>query len=359
MASGGIMTFKVSNLLFVTAAFSLNAGIAQARIFEKGNAADKVVATQPLLCLAGGASDDLWVEGWVKLLTATNGGDVVIIRPDSNRGTYESWIYDDSGKNGLPKVDSVTTIGLGKASDAFDARAVTAVRNAELVFFDGGDQSVYLNMIEGTPLEQALEYTLHTRHVPMGGTSAGMALLAGVDFTAKYPVSKKVIGVTSTYAMNDPTAKFVDLDRNTLVPPFLEQVITETHFSSRSRQGRLVAFMARAVYNNYGDINASNIKGIAADESTAYCYDTSTGLGKVYGAGSVYFTKGNAAIERITPGASLDWFAQRQAVKVYQIQGSQNSAASFDLATWSGTGGIEKYWYVDGTNTTNAVFGEN
>lgn len=353
------MKKQLLTLLTMTSTVLLFAESASARIYEKGNPADVVVSTQPVLCLAGGSTDELWLDGWKKLLTAANGGDVVIIRPDSAKGTYESWIYDDSNNNGLPKVDSVTTISLAKAADAFKAEAVQAVRNAELIFFDGGDQSVYLNFIAGSPLEGALDYALHTRHVPMGGTSAGMALLGGIDFTAKYSPSKKIGTVTSQLAMNDPTAFYVDLDRNSLVPPFMEQVITDTHFSQRSRQGRLVSFMARAVYNNYGDINASNIKGIGADEGTAFCYDTNTGIGKVYGANSVHFTIGNAPISRIVPGASLDWFAQRQAVRVYSIHGSQNGSASFDLSSWTGIGGAEKYWYVDGTDTVNAVFGEN
>lgn len=332
---------------------------ALAKIYSKGNAADVTVVTQPILCLAGGASDDLWADGWKLLLNASGGGDVVIIRPDTGRGTYESWIYDDSGSHNLPKVDSVTTIPLTKASNALSPEAATAVRNAELIFFDGGDQSIYLAMIEGTPLEAALDYALHVRRVPMGGTSAGMALLGGIDFTAKYRPSRKSSLVTSELAMKDPTARYVDLDRRTLVPPFLDHVITDTHFSQRNRQGRLVSFMARAVYNNYGDINPFNIKGIGADEGTAFCYDTVTGIGKVYGTNSVHFAIGNANIERIATGFSLNWLWGREAVKVYSIPASANATAGFDLSTWTGTGGKVSYWFVDGTDEASPVFGQN
>ncbi len=350
--------YRELNISLITCTLVLSQ-TALAKIYSKGNASDVTVTTQPILCLAGGASDDLWVDGWKHLLNASGGGDVVIIRPDSGRGTYESWIFDDSGNHGLPKVDSVTTIPLVKAADALSPEAATAVRNAELIFFDGGDQSIYLAMIEGTPLETALDYALHVRRVPMGGTSAGMALLGGIDFTAKYNPSKKSSLVTSELAMKDPTAQYVDLDRQTLVPPFMEHVIPDTHFSQRNRQGRLVSFMARAVYNNYGDVNPFNIKGIGADEGTAFCYNTNTGLGKVYGTNSVHFAIGNANIERITAGFSLSWLWQRQAVKVYSIPASANASASFDLSTWSGIGGIAEYWYVDGTDEANPIFGQN
>lgn len=350
--------YRKLNISLITCTLVLSQ-TALAKIYSKGNASDVTVTTQPILCLAGGASDDLWVDGWKHLLNASGGGDVVIIRPDSGRGTYESWIFDDSGNHGLPKVDSVTTIPLVKSADALSPEAATAVRNAELIFFDGGDQSIYLAMIEGAPLETALDYALHVRRVPMGGTSAGMALLGGIDFTAKYNPSKKSSLVTSELAMKDPTAQYVDLDRQTLVPPFMEHVITDTHFSQRNRQGRLVSFMARAVYNNYGDVNPFNIKGIGADEGTAFCYNTITGLGKVYGTNSVHFAIGNANIERITAGFSLNWLWQRQAVKVYSIPASANVSTSFDLSTWSGIGGTAEYWYVDGTDEAHPVFGRN
>lgn len=350
------MTFQLNSFFKITTLCLLLGQTSFAKFYRVGAAQDVTAVTQPVLCLAGGGSDDLWVEGWKKLLTATNGGDVVIVRPYASRSSYENWIYNDSGNHGLPKVNSVTTIGLGGAADANSAAAVQAVRNAELIFFDGGDQSVYINLIKGSALQPALEEAL-ARRTPMGGTSAGMAILGGIDFTAKYPVSKKVGTVSSYYAMNYPTAQFVDLDRGLLVPPFLQQVVTDTHFSQRARQGRLVAFMARSVYNNYA--NSSNIKGIGADEGTAFCYDMTTGIGKVYGANSVHFTIGNANIERIVPGASLDWFSQRQAVNVYSIPAAQNATAGFDLSTWTGVGGQQKYWFVDGSDTANAVFGEN
>ncbi len=332
---------------------------ASAKIYKKGNTRDISKITTPLVCLAGGASDDLWVEGWRALLHASGGGDVVIIRADGDVGTYESWIFNDENHHGFPKVNSVTTLALTHREEAFLPQAAEAVRRAELIFFDGGDQSVYLQYLQGSPLEAALEYALHSRKTPMGGTSAGMAILGGIDFTAKYNPTVDATLVTSELAMIMPTAKYVDLNRQTLSPPYLEQVVTDTHFAERQRQGRLLSFMARAVYNHYADVNALNVKGIGADEGSAYCYNTTTGQGKVYGTGQVHFLIGNTQIERILADHSLDWFGQGRAVKVYSIHGSHAPAASFDVSSWRGTGGEEKYWYVDGSSPSRPVFGES
>jgi hypothetical protein len=115
--------------------------------------------------------------------------------------------------------------------------------------------------------------------------------------------------------------------------------------------------MAKAVYNNYGNVNTLNIRGIAADEETAVCFGKS-GQARVFGTNSIYFLAGNAPIERIQPGSSLDWYGNREAIRVYAIHGSQSSSARFDLTTWSGTGGETRYWYVDGRDESHPIFGQ-
>lgn len=329
-----------------------------ARFYTTGSTTNVSPVTTGALCLAGGGSDDGWSDGWKYMLEKANGGDVVIIRADGSRGGYETWLYNDTSLHGFPKVNSVQTILIKSASDANLAEVETRIKNAELIFFAGGDQSIYINWFKGSKLAAAVDYMMKVKKVPVGGTSAGMAILGGIDYTANYSSPlKKGSNVTSIDVMKDPTGLFVDLNRQLLNPAYLNEVVTESHFSQRNRQGRVVGFMARAVYNNYGDVNSSNVKGIAADEATAYCY-SETGTGKVFGLGSVFFLKGNAPIERIVPGASLNWVQNNQAVKVYQVKGVNSATASFDVFTWTGSGGTDQYWWVDGSGAT-PVFGIN
>lgn len=328
------------------------------RFYTTGNTANVARTTSFGLCLAGGGSDDEWQAGWKFMLGRSGGGDVVVIRADGRRGGYESFIYDDDGGHGFPVVDSVTTILIERASDANRNDVDAAIRNAEMVFFAGGDQWDYIRWFRGTKLETAVEYVMNTKRIPVGGTSAGMALLGGVDFTARYdsPDPNKDL-VDTEDVINDPTGAFVDLDRTVVNPPFMNNIVTDTHFSERAREGRLVGFMARADYN-YSDVSYSTIKAIASDEGTAACIDAG-GVARVYGAGRSFFLIGNRPIERIQSGRSLDWWGSRQAVKVYAITGSDSGSATFNLATWTGSGGATEYWWVDGEDEANPVFGKD
>jgi cyanophycinase len=336
----------------------LSSTVHAVQFYTTGNTADVNRTTSFGLCLAGGGSDDAWQMGWKFMLDRSGGGDVVVIRADGRRGGYESFIYDDDGGHGFPTVDSVTTIVIASQRDANRADVDTAIRNAEMVFFAGGDQWNYIRWFRGTRLETAVEYMMNTKRIPVGGTSAGMALLGGIDFTARYnsPDPQKDL-VDSEDVMNAPTGNFVDLDRTVINPPFMNGILTDTHFSQRAREGRLIGFMARADYN-YADVSHNTIKAIAADEGTAACIDANGGA-RVYGAGRSFFLSGNRPIERIEPGRSLDWWGSRQAVKVYAINGTDSGSASFALGTWTGTGGLTEYWWVDGQDEAKPVFGRN
>ncbi|MFZ3231695.1 MAG: cyanophycinase [Pseudobdellovibrio sp.] len=335
-------------ILFISsAAWSL-------QIFKTGSSIDKITNTKQAICLAGGGSDDTWADGWKYLLEQSGGGDVVIIRADGQRGGYESWIYNDEENHNFPKVNSVTTLSFESSKDGNQDAVVRAILNAELIFFAGGDQSLYINWFRDTKMFQVMNYMMHVKKIPVGGTSAGMALLAGIDYSARYasPTDNES-NVSSADVLNNPTGFFVDLDRTVFTAPYLGQVITDTHFSQRSREGRLVGFMARAVYNNYDNINFKTIKAIASDEDTAFCYNSS-GYGKVFGVGNVFFLKGNRPIERIKKNSSLDWFGQGLAIKSYVIS-AQNQSARFNIDTWVGLGGHEELWAVNGVNGATSV----
>lgn len=339
--------------LFAFLIFSSSAAWS-AQIFRTGNSQDLLTATNQSVCLAGGGSDDAWAGGWSYLLRQSGGGDIVIIRADDRQGGYESWIYNDDDHHQFPKVNSVTTLLIEKASDANRPDVVNAILKAEMIFFAGGNQSIYIDWFNGSKLAAAVNYVMQTKKIPIAGTSAGMALLAGIDYSARYfsPADQES-NVTAEDVMKNPTAKFVDLDRRVITAPYLSNVITESHFSQRDRQGRIMGFMARAVYNDYQNINYKNIKAIAADEGTAVCYNDK-GIGKVFGDGSVFFLKGNKQIERIEKNKSLNWYDQGDAISTYIISGKDSSAV-FDFKSWTGYGGVQESWAVDGRNENDPV----
>lgn len=298
------------------------------QIFRTGNSSDQVSGTNQAVCLAGGGDDDIWAGGWKYLLEQSGQGDVVIIRADGRRGDYESWIYHDQGQHQFPEMNSVTTLLFESASDANNAEAIRTLLNAEVVFFAGGDQSKYLNWFENSKFQQAINYLINVKKISIGGTIAGMAIMGSVDFSARMPSpTDNYSNVTSEDVIQNPTANFVNLNSTFLTAPYLTNVITDTHFSQRDREGRIIGFMARAIYNRYPGINLLNIKAIAVDEDTAICYNK-TASAKIYGAGNAFFLKPIHAIERLEKNRSLNWSASGQAIHTF-ILSAKNPAARF------------------------------
>ncbi len=297
-------------------------------IYRTGNPNDIVTRTQQVNCLAGGGDDNLWVGGWKYMLNSAAGGDIVIIRTDGEAGGYASWIYDDSENQGLPRVNSVTVLSLVGRQDANDPRVVKALGHAELIFFSGGDQSTYISWFHKTALESELYRAIRQRNVPVGGTSAGMALLAGIDFRARYPSPSTGGMVTSEDVLKNPTAKFVDLDSHVIIGPDMEGIITDTHFSQRNRHGRMIGFLAKALIGQ--NLAPEKLHGIGADQDSAFCYNKS-GVGRVFGPGSVYFFSPQSRPEILKAGQPLTWSRKSGAVRV---QALAQGEYLFDLKAW-------------------------
>ena len=111
------------------------------------------------------------------------------------------------------------------------------MRKAEAIFIAGGDQWNYVRYWKGTPLAAAIHDAVK-RGVPIGGTSAGLAILGQYSFSAEMDT------ITSPQALSDPFDPHLTLESSFLKLPNLEGVITGSHFSQRDRFGRLLAFLA-------------------------------------------------------------------------------------------------------------------
>jgi cyanophycinase len=136
---------------------------------------------------------------------------------------------------------------------------IAALRRADGVFLAGGDQSNYVRYWKATPVQAALN-ALVKRAAPIGGTSAGLAILGHYSYTALDGGS-----LESKVAFADPLGSAVTLEDDFLHLRGLENVITDTHFSARSRLGRLIVFVARI---NRGQ-PAQRVYGVGVDERTA------------------------------------------------------------------------------------------
>ncbi len=306
-----------------------------------GSAADVTTNSTGGTVLAGGSTDVDEAMRW--MLQKANGGDVIVIRnapdgaaPGAGDDGYNAYFYSELGVN----VNSVETILMNGRSVAQNAEVIQKVRNAECVFFTGGDQFYYWDMIAGTGLADALDYLANTKGVPIGGTSAGCAIQGEYFFSAENST------VTSAEALRRPKGVNVTVRNNFLQTPYLQNTITDTHYDNPDRRGRHIAFMARMSV----DYNVTLPKGIGVDEATAVCIETN-GTARVFGAGTAFFLIQNTSSgtpERCVANKTLDWYRNRQAIEVYKINGTSNGSGSFNLNTWtSGTGGSWQYYYVD------------
>jgi cyanophycinase len=168
--------------------------------------------------------------------------------------------------------------------------------HAEAIFIAGGDQFVYLTAWKNTSVEDALRAAWQ-RGAVIGGTSAGCAVLGSIVYSAAEG------SVYSDEALEDPFNPYMTFERDFLDLSPLAGVVTDTHFATRDRMGRLLGFVARALTD---DGAVAHPLGIGVDERTALLVDEA-GRGTVVGAGAVYVVSPAAPPTRCTPGTTLRW----------------------------------------------------
>ena len=290
--------------------------------------------------LAGGATDNDNAMQW--MLERANGGDVLVLRASGADG-YNDYFYSDLGVN----VNSVETIVCNNAASGSNAYVLQRIAEAECIFFAGGDQSNYINFWMDTPVEAALNDFILVKNGVMGGTSAGMAILGGHVFTAANGT------VTSNNALNNPFALSVTLSHDEfLTVPFLQNVITDTHYDSPDRRGRHMTFLAQMSY-----VGCQQPLGIACNEYVAVAIDEN-GMAHCFGEYPayqefVYFLRQGcespADPEVIEPLQALTWNRNQSALKVYRANARLNGSSAFDLNDWISNSGDGQWqnWYVE------------
>lgn len=278
--------------------------------FVVGNPQDVSTPSSAGTLLMGGGTDVDSAFRW--MIQKSGGGDVVVLRA-SGTDAYNPYIYE------LGKVDSVETLIIKTRAAASDPFVVAKIKNAEALFIAGGDQNDYLQFFKGTPVEEAIQ-ALVARHVPVGGTSAGLAILGQFVFSAAHDT------VDSAVALANPYEDRMTLEKDFLAMPYLDGVITDSHFGARDRMGRLLAFVARLKKDGW----AADAKAIGVDERTALAVDAD-GQASLFGTGSAYLLRSAGTPEVCRAGTKLSY----RNVEVYRLKNS----ATFDLASWAGSGG--------------------
>ncbi|MBL8517004.1 MAG: pre-peptidase C-terminal domain-containing protein [Betaproteobacteria bacterium] len=279
--------------------------------------------------LMGGGTD---VDNAIRWMIGKSGGGDVIVLRSSGTNAYNSYIY------GLGTVNSVRTLLVNTTSEGDNACVAEHIKRAEMLFIAGGDQQNYIDYFKGRAVGAAINHLINTKRAPVGGTSAGMAILGQYVHPGGAPDNATVLA--------NPAA--VAITNNFLSVAALANTVTDTHFSQRTREPRLMAFMASVMYNF--SVSWQNVRGIGCDEATAYAMEPD-GTGKVYGANDCFFARATGAPERLVSGQSLTWDLNDQALQVFVVRGTTNASNTFNFANFTSNNAATEYW-----SANNGVF---
>lgn len=273
--------------------------------FQRGSANDVAPKTEGGFVLMGGGGDVDEAFLWMDEKGAH--GDFLVLRGSGGDG-YQDYLDE------LTSANSVQTLVLKDAQAAHDDFVLDRVSKAEAIFLAGGDQWNYVGKWKDSPLLEALNVAI-LKGIPIGGTSAGLAVLGQHVFTAEKGT------VTSEQALADPCQEKVTLSSEFLQAPVLEGLITDSHFSERDRMGRLVSFMGRLQQEQ----GLESLRGVGVDEGTAALVEPN-GASTVVGKGGVHWVSSSGRPEVCQAGTPLTF----QCLSVTSVK----SGESFDLTSW-------------------------
>lgn len=331
----------------------------------------------PSFVLMGGGPDVDAAFRWLVQragITPGSGGRFVVIRA-SGSDAYNPYIFysDENLSTSSAVADqwvggaslgltSVETLVIPSVKAANSAAVNAIVAKANVVFVAGGDQGQYVRFWKGTALEKTLQ-ALMQRNVPVGGTSAGLAVLGQFDYSALYN------SATSEHAMADPYDRDITFDPSPLsltggfiTPPALESLILDSHFDSRDRMGRLVTFISRIVATAPRPGGTSGCSGgvlpaASSGNKTArgIGIDVETAL-LVQGNGEGYPVTATRVTNPSTTTESAVYFVRPSvpptvcmpltplSIATVEVRKLKDSSSVFNLTDWTG---IPLYRYVD------------
>ncbi|MFF5390358.1 pre-peptidase C-terminal domain-containing protein [Streptomyces sp. NPDC013012] len=222
---------------------------------------------------------------------------------------------------GLAGVNSCTTWTLTTAGDGNNSQVNTDVRNAEFVYFAGGDQCRYAAW-KGTALEASVESV-----VAKGGGSGGGSAGHHINSPIVYDACNG--SVTSAEALANPYDRYIGFTTGMFEWANYGSVINDSHFVTRDRMGRTMSFLARAVKDGLAPGGAA--WGVGVEEGGGSLYLDRNGTATQYGKDAYVvladhqpeqavdrkpLTYSGFKIWRLTPGSTFD-FKNRPACGYY------------------------------------------
>jgi cyanophycinase-like exopeptidase len=317
------------------------------------------------------------------------GGDIVVLSASTdlvNATNTANAIRQAATKLGLA-LNSVETIQFNSnnflaarnAAMAKNGLAEQFLNNAEAIFIDGGDQSQYWGTWRNSQIQAILNAKIGGNKTVVGGTSAGMAILGGVDYVpaASYTTDTttgrdNLEGGSGVSSQNALTKAYEDRINDELKTGFIntgllsqQNVVTDTHFGPddrntdnpdpnlKGRMGRSVAFLALMMLNSKQAVNAKTKTphGLAAQGATAVVINTTAWKGVDGGEAGIAVVDGdpNGAAYFLTAGKKKPQYVKNAGDGQYYLNftGVQvvkaNKGQKFNLDDWKNAGGTATY----------------
>jgi cyanophycinase-like exopeptidase len=256
--------------------------------------ATRVLRGPGLLLDGGGAleapsSSLRWLHRRLLGNTAARGGNVIVLRA-SDRNIYDQPFYRDGN------FASVQTVLIPPCAARAQIDSVASiVDTADAVYFAGGDQAHYVAW-KGTALMAAVR-RVYARGGVVGGGSAGLAIQGAVIFDS-VAADRLNQETTTSDAVSNPLDPRISFTSGLFAWPALADTITDTHFVVRNRFGRLVAFLARILYDRLLP-RATAAYGLGIDQASSVVVDpdgTATLLNGNGGRGAYLLRAGTVPI---------------------------------------------------------------
>jgi cyanophycinase len=258
----------------------------------------------PSLVIAGGGLDAKTAPVWQAFIKMAKGDGPIIVIPAASgspadsamsvKNTFEMYqISPDKIKIArLALKDDPSTEDIDEQKwkkNANDPDTVELIRSASAVWFTGGDQSritkVLLAKDGGETLALRALRELATKQIPIGGTSAGAAIMSD-------PMIKKGDSLTALVASQE--GEYLEIGTGL---GFFNPGIVDQHFGQRARLGRLIKAISL-------QSNEQKRIGYGIDENTAFILTPSKSA-RIEGEGYVTVIDGRTARFEVLPSGQL------------------------------------------------------
>lgn len=205
------------------------------------------VSKGTLIIIGGGARPESIINRIIDESGLRNGGYGVVLPMSS--ATPDSSIYYASEPFIKAGVSNLMGLMFRKGEVPAPAR-LDSIRQARLIYITGGDQSRFMDVVRGTPIETAIREAYEAGSV-VAGTSAGAAVMC----------EKMITGNQLRDTTYTSTFKTIESGNLEITPGLglVKGVLIDQHFLIRSRHNRLLT----------GVIDFPDHLGIGIDESTA------------------------------------------------------------------------------------------